>query len=252
MFDFLFKSKKKPKPIFKSLRTDMHCHLIPMVDDGSKSLEESISCLRTMEQVGYKKVFVTPHFQYPRFPNMEEDIKRRFEELKRCAAEAGLGIELVGVGCEYRLDPEFMERIKDRALLTVGDDGTMDRGYLLVELSLQHKFPGMMDIISQLQQQDYVVVLAHPERYPYLNVNGSEIEAIRNMGVLLQVNVLSLDGFYGDVVRRKAEAMIQRGWVELLGTDTHNVLYAEALVHASNNKRIERILANNNFLNIDL
>ena len=90
----LFKKKDVARPIFAPLGTDMHCHLIPKVDDGSKCMEESIECLETLHAVGYKKVIITPHFQHPRFPNDEEDIKRRYEELKKQAAEQGLEIEL--------------------------------------------------------------------------------------------------------------------------------------------------------------
>ena len=82
-----FKKKYEPRPIFAPLGTDMHCHLVPKVDDGSKCMEESIECLQTLAAVGYKKVIITPHFQYPRFPNEEEDIKRRYEEVKKQAAD---------------------------------------------------------------------------------------------------------------------------------------------------------------------
>lgn len=252
MLEFLFRNKKTPRPIFAGLKTDMHCHLLPMVDDGSKGMEESISCLQTMERLGYRRVYLTPHFQYPRFDNREEDILRLYEDFKQQVSNAGLKIEVAGIGGEYRLDPDFLERKKGTKLLTIGDDNTMDAGYLLVELSLQHKFPGMLDIIRELQQEGYVVVLAHPERYPYLNMGGREIAALKEMGVLLQVNVLSLDGFYGEGVRKKAEYLLTHNYVEMLGSDTHNVLYAQGLVHASNNRKIEKLISNNNFLNIDL
>lgn len=252
MFEFLFRNTKRPRPIFEALGTDMHCHLLPMVDDGSKALEETLLCLQTLKDVGYKRVFLTPHFQPPRFPNREDDIVRRYEELKRQVDQAGIGIELAGIGGEYRLDPDFIERNQGVRFLSIDADSSMDKGYMLVELSLQHRFPGMIEVISELQQQGYVVVMAHPERYPYLNMSGSSMERLKEMGVLMQVNVLSLDGFYGDVVRRKGEELISRGWVEMLGTDAHNQLYAQALVRASNNHKIERIISKNNFLNIDL
>ena len=100
----LFKKKYTARPIFAPLGTDMHCHLVPRVDDGSKCIEESVECLQTLWEVGYRKVIITPHFQHPRFPNDEDDIKLRFEELKRQAKEQGVEIEIAGIGGEYRID----------------------------------------------------------------------------------------------------------------------------------------------------
>lgn len=251
MFEFL-KRKKSPRPIFGALGTDMHCHLIPRVDDGSKSMEESLSCLQSIVDVGYRKVFVTPHFQPPRFPNKEEDIKNLFEELKKAAAEANIPIELVGVGGEYRLDEGFIEATAQTNYLTVGEPSVFDKGYLLTELSLQNHRRGFVDEIAELQKRDYVVILAHPERYPYLNVRGHELADLKDMGVLLQVNLLSLDGFYGPLAQRRAEDLIDAGIVELLGTDCHNVLYAQALENASRNRKIEKIIEKNSFLNTEL
>ena len=251
MFDFLRKPKG-PRPIFEALSTDMHCHLVPRVDDGSKSMEETLECLKIMQSVGYRRVFITPHFQFPRFPNDEDDIRQRFEEVRQAAAEHNLEIELAGVGGEYRMDSGFRDHTMQTRFLTIGESNALDKGYLLVEFSLHQRTFGAEEMIADLQQKGYIVVLAHPERYPYLNVNGVDISRLKEMGVLLQLNVLSLDGFYGEDPMRKAYQLLDRGWAEMLGTDTHNTLYAQALVHASNNKRIEKILEKTNFMNIDI
>ena len=103
MFSF-FKRKLSPRPIFEALGTDMHCHLIPQVDDGSKCIEESVECLNTLKAVGYNKVIVTPHFQHPRFDNDEEDIRRRYEDLKHHARKAGVEIEMAGIGAALNID----------------------------------------------------------------------------------------------------------------------------------------------------
>lgn len=253
MFDFFKRRIKTPKPIFEALGTDMHCHLIPRVDDGSKGIDETISCLETLQSVGYKSVYITPHFQYPRFPNTEADICARFDEVKAAAEKIeGLDIKLSGIAGEYRLDNDFMVRNEGRQFLTFGDNTHMDKGYMLVEFSLNQRTIDFEEMIRDLQHQGYVVVLAHPERYPYFNVNGVDLAHLKNMDVLFQLNVLSLDGFYGEEPMHKAYQMIDRGWVEMLGTDTHNALYCQALVNASNNRRIEKILNKNNFLNIEL
>ena len=238
-----FKKKYEPRPIFAPLGTDMHCHLVPKVDDGSKCMEESIECLQTLAAVGYKKVIITPHFQYPRFPNDEEDIKRRYEEVKKQAADEGLEIELAGIGGEYRIDSGFAKRLENPKFLLVGGK------YVLVEFSLHQQMMGSDELIFDLQMKGYEVILAHPERYPYLNVNGMRMEQLKNQGVYFQINSLSLGGFYGEEAKQRAHEMLERGWVEFMGTDTHNTMYAQALRDLTHNRNVEKVMEKYQFLN---
>ena len=205
----LFKKQYTPKPIFEALGTDMHCHLIPRVDDGSKCIEESIECLNTLKAVGYKKVIITPHFQHPRFNNDEDDIRQRYEEVKRQAAEAGVEIEIAGIGGEYRIDSGFKNRLENPRFLKVGGK------YVLIEFSLHQQMMGVDEMIFDMQMNGYEVILAHPERYPYMNV-------------------------------------LERGWVEFMGTDTHNTMYAKALVDLSNNRKVAKVLEKYEFMNKEL
>ena len=239
----LFKKKYDPRPIFAPLGTDMHCHLIPRVDDGSKCIEESIECLQTLQAVGFNKVIITPHFQYPRFPNDEDDIRHRYEEVKQQAKEQGVEIELRGIGGEYRIDSGFQARLDNPRFLKIGDK------YVLVEFSLHQQMMGSDEMIFDLQMKGYDVILAHPERYPYMNINGMRMEQLKNQGVFFQINALSLGGFYGDDAKQRAYDMLERGWVEFMGTDTHNTMYAQALVDLSHDRKVEKVLEKYEFLN---
>lgn len=251
MFGF-FKKKKTPIPLFEVLGTDMHCHLIPGVDDGSTSIDESLKCLRMMQQAGYHKLYASPHFNPPRYANVEEDISSRFEELKAAvAADPELNIELLGVGGEYRIDDRFLARLNSRPLLTVGGkdpQGSKDN-YLLVELSLHQQMFGIDEIIFDAQSKGYEVILAHPERYPYLVGNSKLLEQLKGRGVLFQVNVLSIAGFYGQPAFEKSMELVQKGWVELLGTDMHNPIYANALLEATLNRNVQKVLEKHTFMN---
>lgn len=239
----LFKRSYSPRPIFSVLGTDMHCHLVPKVDDGSKCYEESIECLNTLKAVGYDKVIITPHFQTPRFENDEDDIRRRYEDLKQQAANAGVEIEFAGIGGEYRIDTGFQKRVDNPRFLQIGGK------YVLVEFSLHQQMMGCDEMIFDLQMKGYEIILAHPERYPYLNINGSRMEQLKNQGVFFQINVLSLGGFYGEEAKKRAYQMLEREWVEFMGTDTHNTMYAQALVDLSNDRKVEKILNKYEFLN---
>ena len=244
MFDFLFRKKKyEPIPIFEFLGTDMHCHLVPKVDDGSKCIEESVECMKALASVGYKKMILTPHFQTPRFENDEDDIVRRYEEMKRQAADMGVEIDICGIGGEYRIDSGFAKRLENPRFLQIGGK------YVLVEFSLHQQMMGCDEMIFDMQMKGYEVILAHPERYPYLNVGGSRMEQLKNQGVFFQVNVLSLGGFYGEEAKRRAFEMVEGGLVEFLGTDTHNSMYAQALIDLTHNRKVEKLLMNHEFLN---
>lgn len=239
----LFKKKHEARPIFAALGTDMHCHLVPQVDDGSKCIEESIECLQTLQAVGYNKVIITPHFQHPRFPNDEDDIVRRYEEVKKRAIEAGITLEFGGIGGEYRIDSGFAKRLENPRFLLVGGK------YVLVEFSLHQQMMGCDEMIFDMQMKGYEVILAHPERYLYLSVGSSRMEQLKNQGVFFQVNALSLGGFYGDEAKRRAFTMLEEGIVEFMGTDTHNALYAQALTDLSRNRKVEKVLEKYEFLN---
>ena len=253
----LFKKKKTP-PTFAPLYTDMHCHLLPLVDDGSKSLEESLDVMEVMKEVGFEEIRLTPHYQYPRFPNKEDDIEERYknfcEEVERNKGERSLPL-LKGVTGEYRIDDGFHEHIERGRLLTyrfADPKRGSAKGLLLLELSLHQPVMGFEEVIFERQMEGYDIILAHPERYPYFNVHSDRLEQMKEQGVYFQANILSLDGFYGEEARKKAFDYIENGWIEFLGTDMHNVMYAQALRHAAGNRKIQQLLEKEEFENKNL
>jgi tyrosine-protein phosphatase YwqE len=209
-------------------------------------VEESIECLNVLKAVGYNKVIITPHFQYPRFNNDEDDIRRRFEELKKEAVQGGVKIDMAGVAGEYRIDSGFQQRLENPRFLKISDK------YVLVEFSLHQMLMGADEMIFDMQMKGYEVILAHPERYPYLGIYSERIEQLKNQGVYFQINVLSLGGFYGEEAKNRAYQMLERGWVEFMGTDTHNNMYSQALIDLSNDRKVEKVLQKYTFMNKEL
>lgn len=243
----LFKKKKTP-PVFAPLVTDMHCHLLPQVDDGSKSLEESLEVMQVMKEVGFDEVRLTPHFCYPRFPNKESDILERYrkfqEDVKPYMESMDLP-KMKNISGEYRIDDGFQTYADNGKMLVTrfnDENRGAKKGLLLVELSLHMAALGYDQVLFDLQMEGYDIILAHPERYPYFNMHSRKMESMKEQGVYFQVNILSLDGFYGEEPRKKAFDYIEAGWVEFLGTDMHNVIYAQALRHAAGNRKIQHLL----------
>ena len=237
----------KKSETFAPLAVDMHCHLLPGVDDGSSNTEETLHCLKAMATVGYKKVFLTPHFQ-ARYPNNEEDIKRRFADLKKAiegSGEKGLP-EVACIAGEYRFDPAFAR------MPGVDNVLTLPGKRLLCEFSLHNNNYMPIEIFRDYIKMGYKLILAHPERYPYLNVHSTEVKEMRDMGIAFQVNILSLNGFYGDSPKRKGFEYIEKGMSEYLGTDTHNMRYIQALMETAENNEVQKLLKKHKFLNAEL
>ena len=253
----LFK-KKKTLPTFAPLVTDMHCHLLPLVDDGSKSLEESLEVMQAMKECGFEEIKLTPHFNYPRFPNKADDIQERYKHF--CAeVEANKGDRqiprMTSITGEYQIGDGFADYLESGQLLTyrfADPKRGSEKGLLLIEFSLHQKRMGLEDTVFKLQMEGYDVILAHPERYPYFDSHSEVLEQFKEQGVYFQTNILSFDGFYGESSLKKAFDYVENGWVEFLGTDMHNVMYAEALRHASSNRKIIQLIEKNEFENKNL
>ncbi len=250
----LFRHKKTP-PTFAPLVTDMHCHLLPQVDDGSKSLEESLDVMQVMKEVGFDEIRLTPHYCYPRFPNQEKDIQERYRKFQEevDSYRGSMNLPMIkNISGEYRIDDGFQNYIEKGDMLVTrfaDEKRESNKGLLLVELPLHMASKGFDKVIYSLLLDDYDIILAHPERYPYFNVHSKEMEQLKEQGVYFQINILSLDGFYGEDSCKKAFDYIEAGWTEFLGTDMHNVMYAQALRHAAGNRKIQHLLEREEFEN---
>ncbi|WP_245706011.1 tyrosine-protein phosphatase [Catalinimonas alkaloidigena] len=201
----------------------MHSHLIPGIDDGAQTLEESIEMIRYFASLGYRKLITTPHIIHDYYENTPEIIEQGLQQVRDAVAQAGIDLT-IEAAAEYYLDEYFAECLKERQpLLTFGGN------YVLVETSFLNA-PILLEALAfQLQAVGYQPVLAHPERYQYLQNDFSMVERLLQMGLLMQVNILSLGGYYSKGARRCAERMIDQGWVHMLGSDCHRRKHLEEI-----------------------
>ena len=196
--------------------TDYHCHLLPGVDDGARTMEESLRLLRFYETWGIREVWLTPHIMED-IPNTVEGLSARFTELK----ESYKGSIQLHLAAEHMLDHLFEERLKQRALLPLGKSGR----HLLVETSYFNPPMGFYELLARICSVGYVPVLAHPERYNYMD--RMDYERLRGLKVKFQLNLFSLVGAYGPDARKKAEWLLKEGFYQVCGSDMHR----QALIH---------------------
>ena len=194
--------------------TDSHTHILCGVDDGVKAMEESLNVLKYQEALGIKDVWCTPHIMEDT-ANTTEELKSRFEELKA----AYDGPIVLHLAAEYMLDTVFERRFKDCDLLT------MENNTLLVETSAWTPPVGLYETLRSIQSAGYRPLLAHPERYRYLNEQSYEM--LRKLGIHFQLNLPSLVGFYGETAMRKAQWLLENDFYSEIGSDCHRLRLIE-------------------------
>ncbi len=192
--------------------TDWHSHILPGVDDGIESLSDSLAVLGRFEELGVEKVWLTPHVMED-FPNTVEKLRERFGEL----LDAYTGRIRICLASENMLDSLFQERLVNNEFLPLGDGGS----HLLVETSYYNPPYGMDDMIKATFRLGYTPVLAHPERYRYME--EADYEKWKERGLLFQGNVASLAGTYGDTARKKLEWLLSKGMIDMFGSDLHRL-----------------------------
>ena len=207
---FFNKKKMENTEVFSNY-TDWHSHLLPGVDDGIKSFEDSLTILNRYEELGVKHVWLTPHIMED-IPNNTQTLRQRFEELK----SRYTGKIQLSLAAENMLDNLFEDRLERDDLLPITDSAD----HLLVERSYYSSPVNFWDILERIQHKGYHVILAHPERYRYMDNN--DYEQLKEMHVKLQLNIPSLIGFYGYEAKKKSEWLIKRGYYDLTGYDLHS------------------------------
>ena len=242
-FSKLFSSRPKLEPLDMSiLGTDLHSHLIPNIDDGVKSVEESIALLKRFSEMGYKKVITTPHVMSDFYRNTPETILGGLEDVKKAIKEEGLNIE-IEAAAEYYLDFYLEELISEKNLLTFGDK------HLLFELSFTAEPPRIKEVAFELTTSGYKPILAHVERYPFYHNEWKQLEDYKNRGILFQLNINSLSGQYGPPVKKMAEQLIDRGWIDVVGSDCHHMGHMELLNSLRTNPHFHKIAEKPDLLN---
>lgn len=210
---------------------DIHTHILPGVDDGPSDMEESLEILKKGMKAGIKTFVLTPHIRDDSW-NKIDRVKEAFSRLKRECAARGLDAQLI-LGAELLLIPSLPEKVIDNTSVIINGKGR----YVLVELPFSQMPIYTEDVLFKLMVLRIVPIIAHPERYDYINGEGDVIKKWVDNGVMMQVNTGSLSGQYGIRVKRFARNLLKKGLVHFLGSDVHSLddclLYSPEIIMAA-------------------
>jgi tyrosine-protein phosphatase YwqE len=242
----LFKPKRLSTAVDLSLLScDIHSHLIPAIDDGSKSVDDSVSMIRQLHKLGYKKFITTPHIMADYYRNTPETILGGLEKVRAGLKEENVDVE-IDAAAEYYLDYGFEQKLDSGPMLTFGDR------YLLFEISYMNPPDNLAHVIFKMQTMGYKPVLAHPERYTFWHNDFSKYESFVDKGVLLQLNINSLTGYYSMATKKTAEQMIDRKMISLLGTDCHHNGHVNLVKEVVYEKALLKLVESGTLLNSTL
>lgn len=219
MFNFFSKPKQPLKFWFE---TDIHCHVLPGVDDGAQDVNESLAIISDLADMGIKRIIASPHITQVTFENTADTLNGAQAELDSALADAGIAVPVTH-SAENRIDDLLIDNIKNNTLITLPDN------YIIIENAFIQEPMQLDDVVFDLQVRGYRPILAHPERYSYYHNHTGRYRNLQEKGLLFQVNMLSLAGAYGRSQKKMAEWLIEKGYVDFLGTDVHNTKHTALL-----------------------
>lgn len=229
--------KKKDIAAHQLLTVDIHSHLLPQLDDGVKDLEEAERIISYFHGLGYRKLITTPHVMNDIYRNTPAGIREKLEILRAHLAAKKIPVE-IEAAAEYYLDENLMAMLEaDQPLLTIGQN------YVLFETNFITEPFNLKEFIFLASSKGYKLILAHPERYLYLHGNFDKAQDLLDRGVLFQLNMSSITGYYSKPVQRMALKYIDRGWVHWLGSDCHHLKHASLVEKTMTTKYFRKALS---------
>ncbi len=215
---FSFKKSYKTSGLLEGF-TDWHSHILPGVDDGIKTMEEAVAVLEYYESLGMEEVWLTPHIMED-IPNTSDNLRKGYDTLCRNYK----GKIRLHLAAEYMLDTLFIDRLGKGDILTYDKSGKQ----ILVETSYVQAPYGFHNILQDMKEAGFIPVLAHPERYRYMNWN--DYQTLHSQGIRFQLNIMSLIGAYGPAAQSKASGLLEEGFYTYSGTDVHSLASATLLM----------------------
>ncbi|QBQ39817.1 histidinol phosphatase [Sphingobacterium psychroaquaticum] len=231
---FSFFARKKKSTDLGWLKVDMHSHILPGIDDGCVSIDQSIQILDRLQELGLSSFYFTPHVFAEMYPNNKETVSNAYRALLQHIPS---GIDSA-YAAEYMVDSVFEKDLieNDSELLLLPNE------HILIEMSYMQESLSIEDVLFNLKVQGYKPILAHPERYVYYHGDRSRLKRFKEIGVLFQVNILSLIGYYGKREKHAAKWLADQGGIDLLGTDVHHERHVNAIEVGLGHEDLRKVL----------
>lgn len=229
---FFFKRKPSKYSDFSEVAIDMHSHLVPSVDDGAQDLSASINLISKLKELGFSQLITTPHTLQDYHPNTKDTLQGAFKTLVDTLPK-GTNIRL---SSEYYLDEQFQSQMEADSLLPLPGNR------LLIEFSQIARPHNLEEIIFEIGLKGYQPILAHPERYLFFHQHFDYYKRLKELGVELQVNAMSLTTHYGKGINQIAEKLIDNDMIDFIGTDIHHEKHIDVLKRVPAKKHFERLI----------
>lgn len=243
MFGLFKKRTREPEINFSDLGTDMHSHILPGIDDGAPNLEASLVMARKFVDLGFKKVIATPHVMADFYRNTPDTIQKALDVLREGLLKNNIDLA-VDAAAEYYFDETFINKLNKKEVLGFGNN------YLLFELSYINQPPNLLDVLFKIQDAGFYPVLAHPERYPFYHGSLENYLQIKEYGCFLQLNTISLTGYYGKSCKNTAEMLVDNNCVDFIGSDMHHMRHAQALKESLHLSRVTKLISQGQLSNL--
>ncbi len=243
----IFKSIPVLKDLIPDNYIDIHSHILPGIDDGAKTIKDSLQLAKALQDLGTSQFITTPHIIQHFCENNNKNIKENEEDTRIQFTKNNFSIPF-RVAAEYMMDDHFVKLFQSGELMTIKDN------YVLVEMSYINPPIQLYSILFDLQVAGYIPVLAHPERYVFYHHKFEEYEKLINAGCLLQLNLLSTVGYYGEGITKIAEKLLQEGMYSFVGSDVHHNNHIKAFdkkIKIKDTTPLKEAIANNQFFRIE-
>ena len=207
---------------------DIHSHLIFDVDDGSRSLEESINILTMMNEAGVTDMVITPHYiKDSKYVSNIDNNKKRLEIIKKELKKNNINMNLY-LGNEIYIDRDINELLNDKEVSTLNNSK-----YILIELPMSGNFNGYVDVLHELKCRGYKVILAHPERYLSFQKDFNKIYELKEVGIIFQSNYGSILGDYGRGAKKCIKRLMKEHLITYMSSDIHRVRRSDFIARAT-------------------
>lgn len=243
---FFFKKKVSKKERFdydiaSYMQVDIHSHFLPGIDDGAQNIEESLNLIKGITSQGIRKIITTPHVMADIHKNTPETIKQAHNTLVPVLAEQNITVPF-SFAAEYLLDELFLEKLEQNQIFPLFDN------VILVETPFLYKPLNLEDILFRIQAAGLQPLLAHPERYFYMFNEQEMFFKLKDMGVMLQMNALSLTGYYGKMEKDTAKFLLANKMYDYFGSDMHHERHLRNFKNFQVNEDVIDLLENNKYI----